>query len=97
MPDTTTPRTTAGSSVAPAAARPVGVDIQESETNRAVVEAIEADNPDCAVAHPAWSGSPPRSPRRQPGHRRGPPRARVGDPRVPDGDRVLLRPHPGLG
>ena len=31
--------------------RPVGVDIQESETNRVVVEAIEADNPDCAVQH----------------------------------------------
>ena len=37
--------------VAATPARPVGVDIQESETNRAVVEAIEADNPDCAVQH----------------------------------------------
>jgi phenol hydroxylase P2 protein len=47
----TTPSTAAGSSATPAAARPVGVDIQESETNRAVVEAIEADNADCAVQH----------------------------------------------
>ncbi|WP_370891402.1 MmoB/DmpM family protein [Janibacter sp. GXQ6167] len=31
--------------------RMVGVDIQESEQNRAVVEAIEADNPDCSVQH----------------------------------------------
>lgn len=31
--------------------RQVGVDIQESETNRAVVEAIEADNPECMVQH----------------------------------------------
>lgn len=31
--------------------RVVGVDIQESEQNRAVVEAIEADNPDCTVQH----------------------------------------------
>ena len=46
MTDTTTPPTPT-----PAASRPVGVDIQESETNRAVVEAIEADNPDCAVQH----------------------------------------------
>jgi phenol hydroxylase P2 protein len=37
--------------VTPATTRPVGVDIQESETNRAVVEAIEADNPECAVQH----------------------------------------------
>jgi len=37
--------------VSPASERPVGVDIQESETNRAVVEAIEADNPSCSVQH----------------------------------------------
>lgn len=37
--------------VSPASERPVGVDIQESETNRVVVEAIEADNPDCSVQH----------------------------------------------
>ena len=46
---------TTSTSMTPAAAtrapRQVGVDIQESETNRAVVEAIEADNPDCAVQH----------------------------------------------
>lgn len=35
----------------PATARPVGVDIQESETNRAVIEAIEADNAECTVRH----------------------------------------------
>jgi len=35
----------------PATERPVGVDIQESETNRAVIEAIEADNADCTVRH----------------------------------------------
>ena len=34
-----------------AAQRFVGVDIQESEQNRAVVEAIEATNPDCTVQH----------------------------------------------
>ena len=34
-----------------ASTRPVGVDIQESENNRAVVEAIEAANPDCTVKH----------------------------------------------
>jgi len=33
------------------AARPVGVDIQESESNRAVIEAIEADNPEATVRH----------------------------------------------
>lgn len=32
-------------------ARQVGVDIQETEENRAVVEAIEADNADCVVRH----------------------------------------------
>lgn len=37
--------------VSPAAERPVGVDIQESETNRAVIEAIERDNPHCTVNH----------------------------------------------
>lgn len=49
----TTPTTPAVSSStpSPAATRPVGVDIQESEANRAVVEAIEADNPECAVQH----------------------------------------------
>lgn len=49
MTDTTETTSTAGST--PGAVRQVGVDIQESETNRAVVEAIEADNPDCAVNH----------------------------------------------
>lgn len=34
-----------------AAERPVGVDIQESESNRAVIEAIEADNPEASVRH----------------------------------------------
>ena len=52
MTDTTETTSTADTtSTSPAAARPVGVDIQESETNRAVVEAIEADNPDSAVQH----------------------------------------------
>lgn len=41
---TQTPTTTPG-------ARQVGVDIQETEENRGVVEAIEADNADCAVRH----------------------------------------------
>lgn len=36
---------------APTTARNVGVDLQESETTRALVEAIESDNPDCAVQH----------------------------------------------
>jgi phenol/toluene 2-monooxygenase (NADH) P2/A2 len=36
---------------APTRVRQVGVDIQETEENRAVVEAIEADNADCAVRH----------------------------------------------
>ena len=31
--------------------REVGVDLQESEENRAIIEAIEADNADCAVRH----------------------------------------------
>lgn len=31
--------------------RPVGVDIQENEMNRAVVEAIEETNPACTVQH----------------------------------------------
>ena len=35
----------------PTSQRPVGVDIQESEQNRAVIEAIEADNPDAMVRH----------------------------------------------
>ncbi len=34
-----------------AAERPVGVDIQESEQNRAVIEAIEADNREATVNH----------------------------------------------
>jgi phenol/toluene 2-monooxygenase (NADH) P2/A2 len=34
-----------------AAHRPVGVDIQESEQNRAVIEAIEADNAEATVNH----------------------------------------------
>lgn len=32
-------------------ARPVGIDIQENEENRALVEAIEADNDDLTVKH----------------------------------------------
>ena len=52
MTDTTSAtNTTSTQGATPAAVRQVGVDIQESETNRAVVEAIEADNPDCAVNH----------------------------------------------
>lgn len=35
----------------PAATRPVGVDIQENEENRGVIEAIEADNPDATVRY----------------------------------------------
>ncbi|KRE55427.1 MmoB/DmpM family protein [Phycicoccus sp. Soil748] len=35
----------------PAATRTVGVDIQESEANRSVVEAIEATNDGCTVKH----------------------------------------------
>lgn len=35
----------------PTSTRDVGVDLQETEDNRAVVEAIEADNPGCAVRH----------------------------------------------
>jgi phenol hydroxylase P2 protein len=34
-----------------AASRPVGVDIQETEQNRAVIEAIEADNETATVNH----------------------------------------------
>lgn len=34
-----------------AANRPVGVDIQETEQNRAVIEAIEADNEAATVVH----------------------------------------------
>jgi len=49
MTDTTSPTATSGAT--PSAVRQVGVDIHESETNRAVVEAIEADNADCAVQH----------------------------------------------
>ena len=36
---------------APTASRPVGVDLQENEENRALVEAIEADNDDLTVLH----------------------------------------------
>jgi len=32
-------------------ARPVGVDLQENEENRALVEAIEADNDDLTIRH----------------------------------------------
>ena len=32
-------------------ARPVGIDLQENEENRALVEAIEADNEDLTVRH----------------------------------------------
>jgi phenol hydroxylase P2 protein len=35
----------------PTSTRLVGVDLQESEDNRAVVEAIETDNPGCEVRH----------------------------------------------
>jgi phenol hydroxylase P2 protein len=31
--------------------RQVGVDIQESEDNRALIEAIKADNPDLTIRH----------------------------------------------
>ena len=34
-----------------ASERPVGVDIQENEQNRAVIEAIEADNAEATVRH----------------------------------------------
>ncbi|MGW5237420.1 MmoB/DmpM family protein [Monashia sp. NPDC004114] len=54
MTETSTPTSTGTPAVpptTPATRRQVGVDIQESEANRAVVEAIEADNPDCAVQH----------------------------------------------
>ena len=36
---------------APAQSRPVGVDLQENEENRALVEAIEADNADLTIRH----------------------------------------------
>lgn len=39
------------SATIPAGERPVGVDIQESEQNRAVIEAIEADNANATVRH----------------------------------------------
>lgn len=32
-------------------ARPVGIDLQENEENRALVEAIEADNDDLTITH----------------------------------------------
>lgn len=31
--------------------REVGVDLQDSEENRAIIEAIEADNAECSVRH----------------------------------------------
>jgi len=36
---------------APTASRPVGVDLQENEENRGLVEAIEADNDDLTIRH----------------------------------------------
>jgi len=36
---------------APTSQRPVGVDLQENEESRALVEAIEADNPDLTIRH----------------------------------------------
>jgi phenol hydroxylase P2 protein len=36
---------------APTASRPVGVDLQENEENRSLVEAIEADNDDLTIRH----------------------------------------------
>ena len=36
---------------APTEARPGGVDLQENEENRAIVEAIEADNDDLTIRH----------------------------------------------
>ena len=36
---------------APAQSRPVGVDLQENEESRAIVEAIEADNVDLTIRH----------------------------------------------
>ena len=39
------------SATIPAGERPVGVDIQESEQNRAVIEALEADNANSSVIH----------------------------------------------
>lgn len=35
----------------PTNVRQVGVDLQENEENRALVEAIEADNPDLTIRH----------------------------------------------
>jgi phenol hydroxylase P2 protein len=34
-----------------AALRPVSIDLQESEENRALIEAIEADNPEVTTRH----------------------------------------------
>jgi phenol/toluene 2-monooxygenase (NADH) P2/A2 len=31
--------------------RDVGVDLQENDANRPVIDAIEADNPECSVRH----------------------------------------------
>ena len=39
------------SATIPTGPRPVGVDIQESEQNRAVIEALEADNAEASVIH----------------------------------------------
>jgi phenol hydroxylase P2 protein len=36
---------------APTSQRQVGVDLQENEESRALVEAIEADNPDLTIRH----------------------------------------------
>jgi phenol hydroxylase P2 protein len=36
---------------APTSERQVGVDLQENEESRALVEAIEADNPDLTIRH----------------------------------------------
>jgi phenol hydroxylase P2 protein len=42
---------TTASTASAASVRTVGVDIQESEANRSVVEAIEATNDGCTVQH----------------------------------------------
>jgi phenol/toluene 2-monooxygenase (NADH) P2/A2 len=34
-----------------AALRPVSIDLQDSEENRALIEAIEADNPEVTIRH----------------------------------------------
>lgn len=35
----------------PTTTRPVGIDLQESEENRGLIEAIEADNPELSITH----------------------------------------------